>query len=136
LLGRAVSLLPDDAPTRIETQLVLAEALEGVGDSARAVVVVGEAGEAAVTLGDARLIAHTEVLAALLSMRTDPESALAMARETATRAIAVFVQNDDAAGLAKSWRLLGWPLYVAARATETEQALRHAIEYGRRAGDR
>jgi class 3 adenylate cyclase/tetratricopeptide (TPR) repeat protein len=136
LLERASSLLPSHDPKRVELLLILAQALEGIGDSPRGVAIVDEAGRVAQTIGDAALEARAAVVVLLLRMRTDPTSAVLQAQAVADEAIPVFEAAGDAAGLALSWSLLTWVSFLEAHAAETEEGLERAVAYAREAGDR
>jgi tetratricopeptide (TPR) repeat protein len=137
LLERATALLPSRDPARVEMLLVLSHAIEvGIGDSPRAVSVADEAARAAEALGDEALQAHATITGLVLRMRTDTASAVAQAEAAAAKALPIFEARGDAAGLAKTWRLLAWPPYLKAHAAETEQALERAVAHGRDAGDR
>jgi class 3 adenylate cyclase/tetratricopeptide (TPR) repeat protein len=135
LLERATSL-PAPDPNRVELLLILGQALEGIGDSPRAVALVDEAARAAEAVGDAALKARATVVGLVLRMRTDPMTAVAQAPAVADVAIPVFETAGDAAGLALSWSLLSWVSFLEAHAAETEEATERVVAYAREAGDR
>ena len=136
LLERAASLLPAHDPNRIELLLIFGQALEGIGNSPRAVAVLDEAERAAEAVGDGVLQARASVVGLVLRMRTHPMSALEQAQAVAEETIPVFEAAGDSAGLAMSWNLLGWVSFLEAHAAECEEATERAVAYAREAGDR
>jgi class 3 adenylate cyclase/tetratricopeptide (TPR) repeat protein len=136
LLERAASLLPVHDPKRVELLLILGQALEGIGDSPRAVAIVDEAGRAAQAVGDAVLQARARVVGLVLRMRTDATRAVGQARAVADEAIPVFEAAGDTAGLVMSWNLIAWVSFLEAHAAECEDATERAVAYAREAGDR
>jgi class 3 adenylate cyclase/tetratricopeptide (TPR) repeat protein len=136
LLERAASLLPAHDPRRVELLLILGQALEGIGNSPRAVAMVDQAELAAKAVGDAALQARAAVVGVVLRMRTDPTSAVLEAQAVADQAVPVFEAAGDSAGLAMSWNLLAWVSFLRAHAAETEEATERAVAYAREAGDR
>jgi class 3 adenylate cyclase/tetratricopeptide (TPR) repeat protein len=136
LLDRAAALLPHDDPARVALMLRLAEAIEGIGDSPRAVAMLDEAARGAEAVDDAALRTRAAVVGLLLRMRTDPAGAVTQAPAVAATAFPIFEARGDAAGLARTWRLLAWVSFLSARSAETEELLEQAVAYGREAGDR
>jgi len=136
LLGRAASLLPERDPRRLDLLPDLSEALVEVGDFEQSEALLAEATEAARDLSDARLDAHAAVGTLLVGRYAgNPGWSENVVAESA-RAIAVFEQADDHAGLAKVYRLLcvahGTACQFAEFLSASEQHLYHARLAGNR----
>ena len=140
LLGRAVALLPENDPARLELLPDFGEALLQVGrfDEAQAVLdeAIGSSGAAGLTdrarprrpRAAARPPAHR-------GRRNWQDEATAAIAEAMT----VFEDAGDHAGLAKAWRLLAWTHGTSCRfgkaAEASESALQHAQLGERRAAE-
>jgi predicted ATPase/DNA-binding SARP family transcriptional activator len=135
LLTRAGVLLPKQGQPRLELLTLLAAALREVGDLEQAVSVLDECIRLSTEAGERALEWRARL--AQLRMRVGTQSALTADEEqlVAQEAVTVFTELGDEGGLAKAWLALAWPLWVRCRAAETEEAIRPAIEYAKRAGD-
>jgi tetratricopeptide (TPR) repeat protein len=65
----------------------------------------------------------------------EPAGSADVARRNAERALAVFEELGDEAGLSHAWRLLVNVFLCWGRAADMERAARRALEHARRAGD-
>jgi len=137
LLDRGVRLLPENDDVRQELLLDLGEALVERGELSRASGILDEVTERAVRAGDRRIEWQGRVHLANLRVNAEATGHLIdEARETARRAIPVFEELDDAAGLARAWRLMGAAGWIEGQAGAAQEALELAVEFARRAGDR
>jgi class 3 adenylate cyclase len=134
LLARAAALLEPGAAGRVELLADLGEALRETGDFERAEAVLDEVIETASAAGDRVLEARALVTRLRLRLLTDPEVTEQVVRE-AEPLVEIFEQVGDERLLAKVWELLAWAPWFRCRAAATDEALRRAIEYARRAGD-
>jgi class 3 adenylate cyclase/tetratricopeptide (TPR) repeat protein len=136
LLGRAVSLLPAQDPTRLALLPDLGEALSDLGEFARANELVEEAIQGAASMDDLRLGMDALVVKFLIRSSLE-EGAWAeqILRET-ERAIFVLETANDSRALARAWRLVGFVHATEGNYGAAEEALRGAIELARSIGDR
>jgi class 3 adenylate cyclase/tetratricopeptide (TPR) repeat protein len=138
LLRRAVTLLADQDRRRLELLPDLGEALMEIGEFAWAETFLDDAVEAAAATGDARLEAGA-VLTRLLVRHPTAEDLDSWRQEVereAKRAIERLEGDDSAhAELAKAWRLLGFVHGTVLRYGEAAEAVQHATEHARLAGD-
>jgi DNA-binding SARP family transcriptional activator len=139
LLTRAEALLADDDPqtrSRLELLLELVDVLRETGDFRRARASLDEVISAVHTSGDAVLSAIAVVHGAQLDIQTNPQMNIDAILRMADAAISVFERSGDEQHLAEAWRLRGRALFEGCRAGDAEEALRHAVEFARRIGDR
>jgi class 3 adenylate cyclase/tetratricopeptide (TPR) repeat protein len=134
LLSRAVGLLPRDDAARIALLPDLAGALEEAYQGSEADAIWAEAVDGARTLADDRLLAHAVI------QRWRWRLAHADEVEEATRdadwAMSIFEAAGDDRGLARAWRLRGHIAWQWKRQSAgEEEAVEHALEFARRAGD-
>jgi tetratricopeptide (TPR) repeat protein len=134
LLSRSTALLEPGAAGRVELLTDLAEALRETGDFERAESALAEVIESASTAGDRVLEARAVVIRLRLRLLTDPSVTENVIRE-AESLLDTFEEAGDDRLLAKAWELLAWAPWFRCRAAATDQALRRAIDYARRAGD-
>jgi DNA-binding SARP family transcriptional activator len=131
LLGRAVALLPQGDPMRLELLPPLADARRGTGDFDGAAAAIDEA----LAAGDERILLRARLARARLRLRSgvdlDADALLAETREAVTDLEGL----GDEQGLADAWYVLGWIPFLRCRGAETDDALRRTIEHARRAGD-
>jgi predicted ATPase/class 3 adenylate cyclase len=136
LLDRGIRLLPQTDDFRQELLLDLGEALVERGELSRASGVLGQVTEDAVAAGDRGIEWRGRVHLANLRINAEATGHLIdEARETARRAIPVFEELEDAAGLARAWRLLGAAGWIEGQADPAQEALELALEFAQRAGD-
>jgi class 3 adenylate cyclase/tetratricopeptide (TPR) repeat protein len=136
LLSRGVALLPDSSQERRESLQLLGTALTRTGDFTRAERALDDALAAARAAGDKRLELRTLIERNFFAAFTSPEGSLDEIVAVATSGIPLLEELGDDLGLARAWWLKS-EVHVnacrwAARASDLEQALKHA----RRAGDR
>jgi tetratricopeptide (TPR) repeat protein len=136
LLGRSVALLPAESRARLELLPEYGEVLLQTGHFSEATEVLDEAIERSAPASLPGVEAHASLVRLLVLLRAgDPESWRDEAAETIVRAMAVFEQEGDHAGLAKSWRLLAWTHGTACHLQNAADASERALEEARRAGD-
>ena len=134
-LSRAISLLPDGDPARLDLLPDLGAALWEAGEFGRADAVLGEAIDQAKAVGREVVLWRAAVERCHLRLFTDPQSGIDEALAVAEQAIPVFEGGGDELGLAKAWRLRAQIDWIPCRAAETEKSLERAIEHARLAGD-
>ncbi|MEP6909913.1 MAG: AAA family ATPase, partial [Actinomycetota bacterium] len=135
LLGRALSLLPDDHPLRRELLPELGSALMATGDFGRAEGVLAEAMEAAAAAGDRRLELRTTIEREFFRAFTHPEGSVAEITAVAEQTIPELEELGDDLGLAKAWWLKSEVYVNACHWGERAAALERALEHARRSGD-
>jgi tetratricopeptide (TPR) repeat protein len=134
LLRRAVVLLPEGDPTRLELIPDLGEALMDVGEFARAEVFLEEA--LAESKEDDLVRAKAELV--LLLVRGHSGSAEGWSDQivaASERAIQLFRDACDEAGLATAYRRLAWAHGTACRYGLSAEAAQQAVGHARKAGD-
>jgi class 3 adenylate cyclase/tetratricopeptide (TPR) repeat protein len=136
LLRRAVALLPMFDQERLDLLPDLGEALMDVGEFPEADRVLREAIAAGDEAGDHRLRADAALGLTLVEFYADPPPEWSQrANRIAHAAIPVFELFNDAAGLAKAWRVLGAVHATALRYGQAAAAVARASAYARAAGD-
>jgi class 3 adenylate cyclase/tetratricopeptide (TPR) repeat protein len=136
LFGRASTLVPEDAPARLELLPEYGEALLQAGRFAEAETTLDEAIELGTRAGAPRVAASASLVRLLVRLRAgDPEGWREEAALTIGEAMAVFQESGDHAGMAKGWRLLAWTHGTACQFGKAAEASEHAIEEARLAGD-
>jgi class 3 adenylate cyclase/tetratricopeptide (TPR) repeat protein len=134
LLSRAVGLLPRDDPARIALLPDLAGAFEEAYQSGEADAIWAEAVAGARTLADDRLMAHAVIQR--WRWRLAHAEEVEEASRDADWATSIFEAAGDDRGLARAWRLRGHIAWQWKRqAAGEEEAVEHALEFARRAGD-
>ena len=136
LLARAVDLLPRRDGARLELLPPLGQALREAGDLVRADEVLLEAVECGAAAGERRIVLLAELELGLVRMHRDPAYEAEEAEEVVARAIAVFEELGDHAGLATAWDLAGHARFNRGRAVLAEEAWSSAVAHARAAGDR
>jgi tetratricopeptide (TPR) repeat protein len=136
LMRRAAALLPRFDQERLDLLPDLGEALMDVGEFAEADAVLREAIAAGDESGDHRLRADAALGLMLVEFYADPRPEWSLrADRIAHSAIPVFELFNDAAGLAKAWRVLGAVHATALRYGQAAAAVARATAYARAAGD-
>jgi tetratricopeptide (TPR) repeat protein len=136
LLGRAIALLPEDDPARLELLPDYGEALLQVGRFEESGAILDEAMEKATTAALPLVPAHASLVRLLVRLRAGHiETWRDEAAVTITEAMAAFEGAGDHAGLAKGWRLLAWSHGTACHFGLTAEAAERALEEARLAGD-
>jgi tetratricopeptide (TPR) repeat protein len=132
---RAVSLLGEGNPTRLEPLIELGSALVSGGDTQPAAEVVADARRAAATAGDPRLDAEVRTLEVNLRRLTNPRWWAANGRAEAAELASIYRELGDDAGSAKAWHLLGKAHSDRGEQAAAREAFEHALEFAQRAGD-
>jgi tetratricopeptide (TPR) repeat protein len=135
LLGRASDLLAED-PAGSAVLTDLGVALVEAGEWERAEDVFSEGTEAAARVSDRRLEWLARIHLGHLRGSKDPQIDWTGLLAEAHRAIEVFKESGDDAGLAKAWTLVADIQNGLARRVEMGEAAAKAVEHARRAGDR
>jgi class 3 adenylate cyclase/tetratricopeptide (TPR) repeat protein len=134
LLRRAAALLPPESTARQRLLPTLGEALTDVGDWDGAATLLSEAARTARDIGDRRSAAEAAVQLVYVDLHTDPEASHAKARAELERAIEVFEELDDKAGLSRAIGTAAmihtWSGESARALEEMERAARLAEESG------
>jgi class 3 adenylate cyclase/tetratricopeptide (TPR) repeat protein len=135
LLGRALPLLRDDAPLRLEILPSLAESLFETGrfDETRDLIMMAKA--TALDVGDSRLETRIAIIETLFLAQTDPEYAMEQMATVAERAIPILEAAGDDEGLAEAYALLAKNLAWSGRFASSDDAFEKAIEFAQRAND-
>jgi tetratricopeptide (TPR) repeat protein len=135
LLTRAVALLPDAEPFRLELLPELAEALIEEGEFDRAVTVLDGAAEIAERVGDERLACRAGLERFAVDLYRSESGGSAAAISETEHAIAVFDRAGDQAGLARAWRLLMFAHGTVGRFDDAARAAERFVRHATRAGD-
>ena len=133
LLERAADLLPATAGERIALLPMIAEALEGTAEHARASELYAQAIEAAAGARDHRVEAYSRVRRAGVRFLIEPEADAEEISAEAEAAIPALERERDDRGLAEAWRLVGEARMSQGRAAEGRTALERALEHTSRA---
>jgi class 3 adenylate cyclase/tetratricopeptide (TPR) repeat protein len=136
LLGRAVSMLPNEDRTRLELLPDLGQALMDAGELAAAEAELEEAILRAQEAEDTRVEAVARVARLMVRFITSPAAWAQLAMTELSPIIHVLEDAGDHAGLAKAWALLGYVHGTASRFAAAELAVGRALEHARLAGDR
>jgi tetratricopeptide (TPR) repeat protein len=134
LLRRAAALLSPESTARLRLLPTLGEALTDVGDWDDAATLLSEAATTARQIGDRRSAAEAVVQLVYVDLHTDPGASHAKARAELERAIGVFEELDDKAGLSRAIGIAAmihtWAGESARALEEMERAARLAEESG------
>jgi tetratricopeptide (TPR) repeat protein len=135
LLERAAELFGTGTRARLELLPDLGEAVREGGDYPRAEAVLAEAIASAADTGDGVLEEYARLVRLRMRVQTDVGLGADEVVAGARRALDAFGAGDDGHSLAKAWELLAWGQWLQCHAAATEDALEHALEHARRAGD-
>ncbi|HZE28983.1 MAG TPA: AAA family ATPase, partial [Gaiellaceae bacterium] len=135
LLERGVSLLPRTSGSRGSALLELAIALMRSGSFAAAEGALEEALDLARVDGDRRLELRTLIEREFFRIFTNTETPVEHVTRVAKEAIPALEALGDHRGLARAWHLLSEPPVNACLWGERAEALEHALEHARLAGD-
>lgn len=133
LLERALLLLPDGDHRPTEVVVALGGALEAAGRIEDASRLLSEAADQAATAGSVQDEVRFLIEDGLV--RFAHGSSLDAADPLVGRALAVFEESGDHAGLAATWHLACYPGWTALRWQEAASAVERALEHARLAGD-
>jgi predicted ATPase len=135
LISRAVSLLPEKHPLRLELLTELGSALMMTGDFTRAEGVLEEAVTAAKAAGDSRLESRALIELEFHKTFAGSEDASLTIPDVTARAIPILEEAGDNLGLARAWRLRSEVAIRAAHWGARADALERALDHARQAGD-
>ena len=135
LLDRAVALVTERDPVRLELVHELSSALFSIGDVARAETLLNGLVEAAQGAGDRRIEWYATLEKAAnrwLTARAEvaPDELLTTARA----AVEAFDELGDDVGLARAWQQVARAYRGSGRYAASEEASERALEHARRAG--
>jgi class 3 adenylate cyclase/tetratricopeptide (TPR) repeat protein len=133
LLDRAVALLSDQHPVRLELIRELSSAFWAVGELARAETLLDGLLEAASAAGDRRIEWYALLERAGRRSMTDPDATEEDLSEVAQEAIRVFEELGDDLGLARAWRRLSWAPRDRGRFATSQDAIERSLRHARRA---
>jgi tetratricopeptide (TPR) repeat protein len=135
LLGRAIALLPEAEPARVELLLLFALATGATGKYTEAESLLTEVIAAAQPLGlrDVEWYARIERLS--FQIETDPHWKPETIREAVGEAISLFAELGDDRGQARAWQLLCQMNQMLKQYAAAEKLIQRALEHARRAGD-
>ncbi|HYT80224.1 MAG TPA: adenylate/guanylate cyclase domain-containing protein [Actinomycetota bacterium] len=136
LLSRAVALLPAQDLRQLELLQSLAVALEVMGQFEDADGVFERAIEGGRAIGDRRIELRATTRYRFSWMLRSPEATHADALAEMERAIAVFEELDDDAGLAEALRMVGIVRLWAGKCGQALQHWERGVGHARRSGDR
>ncbi len=135
LLGRAVELLPQSDPVRLELLCELGLAFRTAGEIARADEVLREATETAAAEGKRRLELRARLERANVRLSSHPEGSADELLELATDAIPTFEGLGDDRALGRAWLLAGYVRGgLHCRNAEWGEAAERALVHYRRSG--
>ena len=129
LLERAADLLPATAAERVALLPMIAEALEGTAEHARASELYEQAIEAGTGARDRRVVAYSRVRRAGVRFLIEPEADAEEIAAEAQAAVPALERERDDRGLAEAWRLVGEARMSQGRAAEGRVALERALEH-------
>jgi class 3 adenylate cyclase/tetratricopeptide (TPR) repeat protein len=135
LLDRAVALVNDQDPARIELQRELSFALWTVGEVARAESLLKGVIESAAAAGDRRVEWYALLEQAARRHMTDPAMSADELLRVTEEAIAVYEELGDDLGLARAWRRLSYVPMARCHFGQAEEAARRALRHARAARD-
>jgi predicted ATPase/class 3 adenylate cyclase len=130
LLDRAVSLVNEEDPARLELVRELSGALWAVGELARAEALLDGLLAAAAAAGDRRLELYALLERAARGSARGPQELLSLADE----AIPVFLDLRDDLGLARVFRRVSSANRKQGRLAASAETAERAVEHARRAG--
>ena len=129
LLERAADLLPATARERVALLPLIAEALEGNAQHARAKEVYERAIEAAGAGRDRPVEAYARVRRAGVRFLIEADADVEEIASEAQAAIEVLERDGDRRGLAEAWRLIGEVRMSQGRAGDGREALEEALAH-------
>jgi len=135
LLDRAVALITEEEPVRLELIRELSMALWWAGEVARAELLLNGLIEAAAAAGDRQQewsgLIERAARKNVSGGDTGADELLIVSRE----AIAVFEELGDDAGLARAWRRIAYAHQMRSQYGAAEAASEQALVHARKAGD-
>ncbi|MBA3364821.1 MAG: AAA family ATPase [Actinobacteria bacterium] len=135
LLDRAVSLMTDQHPARLELVRELSGAFWAVGEVARAESLLNGLLEAASAAGDRRIEWYALLERAGRRNMIDPSATADDLLQVTEDAIRVFEELGDDLGLARAWRRMSLAPRARGQFGISEAAVERALHHARRAAD-
>jgi class 3 adenylate cyclase/tetratricopeptide (TPR) repeat protein len=135
LLDRALALLNEQDPARLDLMRELSSAFWSVGEVARAEALLNGFLEAATALGDQRAEWYALLDRAIWRHIVDPAATADELLNVSEQAVRIFEELDDDRGLARAWRRMAYVPRARGHFAMSEDAIERAIEYARKAGD-
>jgi class 3 adenylate cyclase/tetratricopeptide (TPR) repeat protein len=135
LLDRALALVNEQDPARLDLMRELSSAFWSVGEVARAEALLNGYLEAATTLGHEQARWYALLDRAIWRHFVDPAATSAELLEVSEQAIRVFEELDDDRGLARAWRRMAMVPRARGHFAVSGDAFERAIAYARKAGD-
>jgi class 3 adenylate cyclase/tetratricopeptide (TPR) repeat protein len=129
LLGRASRLFGQETRERLELLPLVAQALEGTANHARAGELYEEALEVAAASGDRNVEGRARLGRAHVWFVANPEISTDDIVAETERAIDLLQESGDERALAEAWRLVGEARAYQGRAAEGQQALERALTH-------
>jgi class 3 adenylate cyclase/tetratricopeptide (TPR) repeat protein len=136
LLGRAVALMPKSSLEALELLLLLAGALDALGEHARADMLLNQAAEGARASGERALELRATLQAQRQRFWLEPEGAVDALRSSAEAAIPELERLADDRGLAFAWNALHQVHVSECNAAAMSVAAERSLFHARRAGER
>jgi len=136
LLERAKALRASDDSVGLELAVDLADALREMGEFERARGVVNAAIDAARPVGDDRLLTSLRLVQLLVERSAAPAGWAEIAQRESESAIRVFERAGDHVGMARAFRILATIHGTACRYGAAQEAVQHAVDQARLAGDK
>jgi tetratricopeptide (TPR) repeat protein len=136
LLERAVAVLGEADPERVELLPHLGETLMEVGDFARARSVLAEAQTAAESAGNRRIAESAQLMTMRVRLfSAEPGDWSGETLRLAEAAIPLFESEAAHPELTRAWRLVGFVHGIAARYGQSSDAVSRSMTHARLAGD-
>ncbi len=136
LLDRAVALITEQEPARLELVRELSMALWWAGEVARAEALLNGLIDAASATGDRRQEWSGLIERAARKNVSGGDAGAAELLRVSQQAIGVFEELGDDAGLARAWRRIAFAHQMRSHFGPAEEASEKALAHARRAGDR
>jgi class 3 adenylate cyclase/predicted ATPase len=135
LLGRALALIPPDAPERFARAQDLGEALIQLGDFPAAETVVAAAERDAAAAGVPELAGGARIVRQFINLFSGAGDHWSEEAQAAGEDVVKASAGRDPAGVARAYRLLAQVAANACRYGEAAEAFRQAIDVAHAAGD-
>ena len=136
LLRHAIDLRDPDDPERLELAWLLGFALSDSGSIPEAIELLSDAATRAEAVGNERAAAYARCVLVSVQMFGDPEANVAIMKETAERALALFEAEGDDRGQALAWSTRGFAQWFEEHVEDARLSIERGIIHARAAGDR
>jgi tetratricopeptide (TPR) repeat protein len=135
LLDRALALVTEQDPTKLELERELSGALWSTGEISRAEALLNGVIEVATATGNRSLQWYSILERSGRRAQADPSAATEEGLATAREAVKVFEELGDDRGLARAWREIYSAHQELCLFADAEEASAKALDFARRAGD-